>query len=143
MLLCASGLNARGTPQERATGTQREHRKQPAACDRVIQGRIIAMEGDIFTVKTPDAYPGREEGVHAQVVVAGPKFKVDISRARILLPDGRESDERPLAVGDSVLMLLSDANQGPPGPRGPLSDTQVFHASTIERLVASDKIITH
>ena len=59
-----------------------------------------------MTVKTPDGYPGGP-GVHAQFVTAGPTFRVDVSRARVLLPDGKQADELPLAVGDRVLMVLS------------------------------------
>ena len=117
------------------------HRRTASSDPQVIQGRITAMQGALVTVKTPDGYPGGP-GIHAQFVIAGPTFKVDVSRARVLLPDGRRVDTRPLAVGDRVLMLLSGPDSGPPAPgSGDLSQT--YLASVIERIADSDKIITH
>ena len=117
------------------------HRRTASSDPQVIQGRITAMQGALVTVKTPDGYPGGPR-IHAQFVIAGPTFKVDVSRARVLLPDGRRADTRPLAVGDRVLMLLSGPDSGPPAPgSGDLSQT--YLASVIERIADSDKIITH
>ena len=100
----------------------------------VIQGRITAIQDELVTVKTPDGYPGGGPGVHAQFVTAGPAFKVDISRARVLLPDGKQPDKLPLAIGDRVLIVLS----------GPTSGVdQSYSASIIERLVQGDKVATH
>src|ERR1700691_4565054 len=67
----------------------------------VIQGRITVIEGAFVTVKTPDAFPGGA-GVHAQFVKGGPTLRADVSHARVLLPDGRQPDTRPLAVDDRV-----------------------------------------
>jgi hypothetical protein len=108
----------------------------------VIQGRITAMQGDLVTVKTPDGYPGGP-GMHAQFVTAGPAFSVDISHARVLLPDGRQTDKRPLAVGDRVLMVLSGADSAAPVPGSSTQINRTYHASTIERIVQGDKIVTH
>ena len=71
-----------------------------------VANAVTVTESDA-TVKTPDGYPGGP-GMHAQFVTAGPAFTVDISHARVLLPDGRQTDKRPLAVGDRVLMGGSD-----------------------------------
>jgi hypothetical protein len=90
-------------------------------------------------VKTPDGYPGGP-GIHAQFVIAGPTFKVDISRARVLLPDGKQADKLPLAVGDHVLAVLSGES---PVPGSPPNVNRTYFASIIERVVQSDKIITH
>jgi hypothetical protein len=87
------------------------------------------------TVKTPDG-----PGGHAQYVTAGPAFRVDVSRARVLLPDGRLADKVPLAVGDRVLVVLTQPDSGPSGP-GNASKT--YSASIVERLIQSEKIVTH
>ena len=125
-----------------ADSQARVHRRPASSDSLVIQGRIIAMQGALVTVKTPDGYPGGP-GIHAQFVVAGPTFKVDVSRARVLLPDGRRPDTRPLAVGDPVLMLLSGPDSGPPAPGTPGNVNQTYFASVIERIACNDKIITH
>jgi hypothetical protein len=106
----------------------------------VIQGRITALEGTLLTLKTPDDYPGGR-GAHAQFVIAGSSFRVDISRARVLLPDGRRADKLPLAVGDRVLMVLSGPDSESPAPGSPGS--VVHFASIVERLAPGDKISTH
>jgi len=93
-------------------------------------------------VKTPDGYPGGP-GIHAQFVIGGPTFKVDVSRARVLLPDGMMVDTRPLAVGDRVLMVLSGPGSASPAPSGPGSINRTYFASTIERIADTDKVTTH
>jgi hypothetical protein len=108
----------------------------------VIQGRITMIQGALVTVKTPDGYPGGP-GIHAHVVIAGPVFEVDVSRARVLLPDGRRADALPLTVGDHVLMVLSAPDSGSTVPGGPGNENQTYFASSIERIVSGDKIITH
>jgi hypothetical protein len=108
----------------------------------VIQGRITGMEGVLTTVKTPDGYPGGPGG-HAQFVTVGPSFRVDISRARVLLPDGRQTDKSPLTVGDRVLMVLSTPDSASSAPAGPTNANPIYFASTIERVVQSDKIVNH
>jgi hypothetical protein len=108
----------------------------------VIQGRITRIEGALVTVKTPDGYPGGP-GVHAQFVKAGPTFRVDVSRARILLPDGRQPDKQPLAIGDQVLVVLNAPKSGSPAPGSPGSVNQIYFASIIERIAQGDKIVTH
>ncbi|MGD0792683.1 MAG: hypothetical protein ABR920_13030 [Terriglobales bacterium] len=117
--------------------------RQPVSSEPlVIQGRITTMQGALVTVKTPDGYPGGP-GIHAQVVIAGPTFKVDVSRARVLLPDGKQADTLPLTAGDRVLMVLSRPDSGSPAPGSPGNVNQTYFASTIERIVYSDKITTH
>ena len=111
----------------------------------VIQGRITAVERTVLTVKTPDSYPGRG-GVRAQLVVAGLTLKVDASRARVLLPDGRRPDTAPLAVGDRVLIVMSavDLKSSQKGFKGiPGEEDQTYDALTIERLWIGDKSQTH
>jgi hypothetical protein len=114
--------------------------RQPASPEPlVIQGRITGIQDTLVTVKVPDGYP-RGGGGHAQFVTAGPVFRVDISRARVLLPDGKQTDKLPLAVGDRVLMVLTgpDAGSAEPG-----SVRATYSASIVERVVQGDKIITH
>jgi hypothetical protein len=109
----------------------------------VIQGRITAIQGALVTVKVPDGYPGGP-GIHAQVVTAGPTLKVDVSHARVLLPDGKQPDTQPLAVGDRVLMVLRGPDSEGPAPLGKLANLdRTYFASTIERIVYNDKIVTH
>ena len=104
----------------------------------VIQGRITKIQGDLVTVKTPDGYPGGP-GVHAQFGTAGPTFSVDVSRARIFLPDGRQVDKVPLAVGDRVLVVLTGEGHAPvPG-----NINHTYSAAIVERLALSDKTVTH
>jgi hypothetical protein len=117
---------------------------QPSAPSEplVIQGRITTIQGTLVTVKTPNGYPGGL-GIHAQIVIAGPTFKVDVSRARVLLPDGKQADTRPLAVGDRLLVVLNRPGPESPASGSPGSANQTYVASTIERIAYSDKIITH
>jgi len=126
-----------------SAGPQTQMSREPASSEPlVIQGRITTMQGSVVTVKTPDGYPGGP-GIHAQVVVAGPTFRVDISRARVLLPDGKQADAAPLAVGNRVVMVLSGPTSGSPAPNGPGNVSQIFFASIVERIVDSDKMVTH
>ena len=123
--------------------SQTQSHQTPAASDAlVIQGRITTIQGALVTVKTPDSYPGGQ-GIHAHFVIAGPSFKVKVSRARVLLPDGRQADNRPLAVGDRVLIVLHEPESGTPEPSSPGNISQTYFASIIERIADSDKIITH
>jgi hypothetical protein len=125
--------------------SQTQMNRQPVASEPlVIQGRITAIQGALVTLKAPDGYPGGP-GVHAQVVTAGPTFKVDVSHARVLLPDGKQADRQPLAVGDRVLMVLRGPEDSEsPAPLGKLANVnRTYFASTIERIVYSDKIVTH
>ncbi len=103
-----------------------------AAQSLVIQGRITAIKGALVTVKTPDGYPGGGPGGHALFVKAGPTYKVEVSGARILLADGKQADKQPLAVGDRVLMVLSEPDVN-----------QTYVASLIERIVEGDKMTSH
>jgi hypothetical protein len=120
--------------------SQAQRQPEPGASETLaIQGRITAIEGAIVTVKAPDGYPGGQ-GIHPQFVRAGPTFRVDISRARVLLPDGRQPDKVPLAVGDRVLVVLTGPDLGAPAP-GDVNRT--YFASIVERLVPTDKIVTH
>ena len=141
MLLMALG-SVKG--REGPADSQTQVHAQPVSSEPlVIQGRITGIQGALVTVKTPDGYPGGPGG-HAQFVIAGPAFKVDVSRARVLLPDGKQADELPLTVGDRVLMVLSRPDSGSPAPLGsPANFNQTYFASTIERIVYSDKITTH
>jgi hypothetical protein len=124
--------------------SQTQMDRQPVASEPlVIQGRITAIQGALVTLKAPDGYPGGP-GVHAQVVTAGPTFKVDVSHARVLLPDGKQADRQPLAVGDRVLMVVRGPDSESPAPLGRLANVdRTYFASTIERIVYSDKITTH
>ena len=109
----------------------------------VIQGRITAMSGNIATVKIPDQYPGGP-GIHAQVVIAGPALRVNVSQARILLADGKQLDKSPLAVGDHVLMVINGAPDSGPIPlNAPRRAPDVCSASIVERIVQSDRMVTH
>lgn len=129
--------------REVPANSQTQVYRQPVSSDPlVIQGRITTIQGALVTVKTPDGYPGGP-GIHAQFVTAGPTFKADVSRARVLLPDGKQADTLPLAVGDRVLMVLSRPDSGSPAPASPANVNQTYFASTIERIVLSDKIVTH
>lgn len=123
----------------RAQAQASRHSETASSEPLVIQGRITTIEGTLVTVKTPNGYPGARGG-HAQYVTAGPTFRVDISHARVLLPDGRRADNAPLAVGDRVLMVLTGPDSGPPRPG---SVNQTYSASIVERVVQSDKIVTH
>ena len=83
-------LTVTGGGKGRAVQAQSQTKvQQPSAASEplVIQGRITGIQGDLVTVKTPDGYPGGP-GAHALFVSAGPTFKVDVSRCRVLLPDG-------------------------------------------------------
>lgn len=139
LLMVIGSVKGREFPAD----SQTQGYRQPVSSEPlVIQGRITTMQGALVTVKTPDGYPGGP-GIHAQIVVAGPTFKVDVSHARVLLPDGRQADTLPLTVGDRVLMVLSRPDSASPAPNGPGNVSQTYSASTIERIVYSDKIITH
>lgn len=139
LLLVLCNVNARDVPADSQT---QSHPKPVASGPLVIQGRITAIQDALATVKTPDGYPGGP-GIHAQLVIVGPTFKVDVSRARVSLPDGRQADTLPLAVGDRVLVVLSGPRSGSPEPSVPGNLNQTYFASIIERIAGSDKIITH
>lgn len=131
--LYVRGREVRGNSQSQAD-------RQPASSEPlVIQGRITGIQGTLVTVKVPNGYPG-DKGGHAQFVTAGPTVKVDVSHARALLPDGKQTDKVPLAIGDRVLMVLTGANTGSAQP-GSVSPT--YYASIVERVVQGDKIMTH
>lgn len=123
-----------------ARASQVQVEQQPtASAPLVIQGRITEIQGSLVTLKTPDGYPGGA-GVHAQFVTAGPTFRVDISGARLLLPDGRQADKLPLAVGDQVLAVLTgpDSASTLAGGAG-----HTYFASIVERVIKGDKVVTH
>ena len=133
MLLTTLGsMNAR----EARADSQTQVDRQPASFGPlVIQGRITAIQGALVTVKTPDGYPG-EPGIHAQFVTVGPTFKVDVSRARLLLPDGKQADKVPLAVGDRVLMVSWPA-ESRPRPVVPRTSTRLHSAPPISSTVVT------
>lgn len=142
-LILLSLLSVLRTREARADSQKQEHQTPVTSDSLVIQGTVIRIQGALVTVKSPNAYPGGP-GVHAQFVTAGPIFKVDISRARILLPDGKQDDTQPLAVGDRVLMVLRGPDLGAPAPLRKIANLdQTYVASTIERIVYSDKVVTH
>ena len=118
------------------------HRESDSGAPLVIQGRITSIEGALLTVKTPDGYP-RGPGGHPEFVLAGSTFKADVSRARVLLPDGRRADTQQLAVGDRVLIVLSSSHSGSPEPNFSVNIKRIYTASIVERLVVGDKVITH
>jgi hypothetical protein len=140
MLLTALG-SVKGHEFQADSQTQ-VHRQAPSAEPFVIQGRITGIQGTVVTVKTPDGYPGGPGG-HPQFVIAGPSFKVDVSRARILFPDGKQADKLPLGVGDRVLMVLRAADSESPSNSGPQDVNQTYSASIIERIVQRDTMVTH
>ena len=127
----------------RAESQDQAHRQTTSSEPLVIQGRITGIQGTLVTVKTPDGYPGGGPGGHAQFVTAGPTFRVDVSRARVLMPDGKQADQVPLAVGDRVVMVLSQPDSGSPTPGSPQNVNQIYLASVVERVVQSGTITTH
>jgi hypothetical protein len=137
--ICYVSLRAQNAP---ARSQSSAHHEATASAISVIQGRITSVQGTLLTIKTPDAYPGGT-GIHAQFVLAGPTFKVDVSNARVLLPDGRSVDARPLAVGDRVLMVLKGFNSSSLTPGALANLQQKYFATIVERIAASDKIVTH
>jgi hypothetical protein len=100
---------------------------------RVIQGRITAIDGSVVTVKCPDGFPGGP-GIHAQFVMRGPEFRLDIAASRILHPDGKEDDKQPLAVGERVVAVLNVPGEASGG---------VLAAAVVERVSTSDRVVTH
>jgi len=143
LLMVIGGVKGREVRADSQTPVSRQHvSSDPLVI--VIQGGITAIQGTLVTVKVPDGYPGGP-GVHAQVVIAGPTFKVDVSHARVSLPDGKQADTQPLAVGDRVLMVLRGGpdSEGPAPLGKPANVNRTYFASTIERIVYSDKIVTH
>lgn len=127
------------TSREVRAGSQNQVDRQPASELLVIQGRITAIQGTLVTVTLPSGYPGADGG-HAQFVTAGAVFRVDVSHARILLPDGKQIDKQPLVIGDRVLIVLTGSGAGSAEP-GSVHPT--YSASIVERVVQGDKIITH
>lgn len=72
----------------------------------VIQGKISNIQGNLLTVKTPDLPPYcPPDRVCPAIIVVGPTFTVDISRAIFQSASGRRLRPKPrLAVGDSVVV---------------------------------------
>ena len=142
-LLLATALSVAKAQEEVSRDSRAPvHRESDSAAPLVIQGRITSMEGALLTVKTPDGYP-RGPGGHPEFVLAGSTFKVDASRARVLLPDGRRADTEPLEVGDHVLIVLSSSDSSSPAPNFSVNIKRIYTASIVERLVVGDKVITH
>ena len=139
LLTALGGTEGRGMQADSQPRTNR----QPAPSEPlVIQGRITGIQGGLVTVKIPDGYPGGPGG-HAQFVTAGPTYRVDVSRARVLLPDGKQTDERLLAVGDRVVMVVSGPEPESPVPGSRPKVSPMYYASVIERVLQSDRIVTH
>lgn len=135
LLTALDGVTVR---EVRANPQNQADRRSTSSELLVIQGRITGIQGTLLTVKAPNGYPG-EKGGHGQFVTAGPTFRVDISHARVLLPDGKQADKLPLVTGDHVLMVLTGANPGSTQP----GVSQTYSALIVERVVQGDKIITH
>ncbi len=79
------------------------------------------------------------------LVMAGPSFQIDFSHARILLPDGKKIDKLPLAVGDRVVVVVSRpavSGKEASAPAGP-GVNRTYAASIVERMVQSDRMVTH
>lgn len=128
------------TEHEVRAASQNQVDRQPGSSEPfVIQGRITSIQGTVVMVKLPDGFPGGPGG-HPQFVTAGSLFRADVSHARVLLPDGKQNDKQPLAVGDRVLMVLTgpDSGSAEPGRVSPM-----YSASIVERVVQGDKLITH
>ena len=133
VLLLLSGAAGRNVP---AAQTEVQP-KNDLSAPLVVQGRVIATEiNGLVTLKTPDVYPGGK-GLRPQWVMSGPRFKIDVSHARMFYPDGRRADKRPLAVGDRVVVVLKEPN-GEPSTPGALE--LIYSASIVERLVAGDRV---
>jgi len=129
--------------RELQADSQPQAKRPPASSEPlVIQGRVTGIQGALVTVKTPDGYPGGP-GIHAQFVTLGPTFRVDVSRARILLPDGKQPDKTPLAAGDRVLMILSRPDSEPPASGSSRNVDQTYFASIVERIAKGDTVVTH
>ena len=123
------------TPPQRAASEHRADGKSAALL--VIQGRVTEIQDTQVKVKTPDGMPGGP-GIHAMYVTSGPTFEVDISHARVLLPDGKHADKAPLAVGEHVVMVLEKLRT-----KAQNNETPAYSASVIERVAAGDSIVTH
>ena len=137
MLLTAlAGVKGQGVQADSQTQV---HRQCGSSEPIAIQGRVTKIVDALVSVKTPDGYPG-EGGGYPLFVAAGPTFSVDITGARLLLPDGKRVDRQSLVVGDRVLMVLSGSDSGSSQSSSP---TQTYFACIVERVVQSDKITTH
>jgi hypothetical protein len=136
LLTALASVKGQGVQADSQTQAHRQCSSSEAI---VIQGRVTKIVDALVSVKTPDGYPG-EGGGHPLFVVAGPTFSVDITGARLLLPDGKQSDRRSLVVVDRVLMVLSRSDSG---SHPSSSVTQTYFAFIVERIVQSDKITTH
>jgi hypothetical protein len=72
----------------------------------VIQGQVKNIQGNIVTVKTPDLPPYCPPNrVCPAIIVVGPTFTVDISRAIFQSASGRRQSSKPkLKLGDFVVV---------------------------------------
>ncbi len=139
-LLAAGMVTAlAASPGDRADAQEKPAGAPADDCSglRVIQGRITAIDGSVLTVKTPDGYPGGP-GIHAQFVMRGPEFRVDISASRVLQPDGRQDDRQPLAVGERVVVAFQE-----PSAASAETVSAARAAAIVERVSTSDRVITH
>ena len=139
VFLLLTGLYSVTGREVRANSQNQMDRQAGSSELLVIQGRITGIQGTVVTVKVPNGYPG-EKGGHAQFVTAGPIFRVDISDARVLLPDGKQTDKLPLVIGDRVLMVLNGEKSDSVEPS---SVSPTYSASIVERVVEGDKVTTH
>lgn len=105
----------------------------------VIQGRIITVSADFVTLKTPDVYPSGK-GLRPQWLMSGPTFKIDVSHAKVFFSDGKRIDNRPLAIGDRVVMILKRPSSQSSLPS---AREQTYSASVIERLITEGSAGAH
>lgn len=83
----------------------------------VIQGKVIAIRGTVVTVKTPNIQTS------PAVIIAGPAFSVDISKATFQSASGKSIEPTPtLIIGDSIIVAGTKGEtpvSAIPTPAGP------------------------
>lgn len=103
----------------------------------VIQGQVETIQGKIITVKTPDLPPYCPPNqVCPAIIVVGPTFTVDISRAIFQSASGSRQRQRPrLKVGDSVVVAGRLVDSLPLVLPSPDVPTQFFAAQVVSKAV--------
>ncbi len=102
----------------------------------LIQGRVVAIDGDRVTVKTPDHGPGLNHGpgIHSMLIALGKTYTVDVSTATFETWDGTRTPKFKPVVGDSVIVMLKSSASPQSGVAGAASPV-TFSAVVIETAV--------
>lgn len=96
----------------------------------VIQGKVIAIRGTIVTVKTPNIQAS------PALIIAGPAFSVDISKATFQSASGKLITPTPtLIIGDSIIVAGTKGETPVPAIPTPAGSNKLILAEVVAKIV--------